>query len=367
MTRVIVKQSSYDYKELRADVFEVLSSLDSGLITKGSRVLIKPNLLTAAKEGQAVTTHPLVVKAVAEYVISKGGIARVSDSPPLGSFEKIITACGLKEALAGMPVTVGEFRESRKAASGGKFKNLEIASDALQAEIMINLPKLKTHSQMVLTLAVKNLFGSVVGMKKAEWHLRVGDNRELFAEMLVAVYRALLPAINLLDGILAMEGDGPGTGGTPRRLGVLLGSDDALSLDMAACRMVGLDPFDLPTNKAARDMGLVKEYEVSGPLPEVRDFALPPASEILFGPKFTHKFMRRHLTSRPASVKDLCKLCNECVRMCPAGALKGGRRELEFDYDKCIRCYCCVEVCPHGAMKKEVPILRRAVKPFLRK
>lgn len=367
MARVIVRQSSYDYKELRPNVFELLSSLDSGLIGKGSRVLIKPNLLTAAKEEQAVTTHPLVVKAAVEYVISKGGNVQVSDSPPLGSFDKIITACGLKEALKGMPVSVGEFRASRKAASHGRFKNLEIASDALDAEIIINLPKLKTHSQMVLTLAVKNLFGSVVGMKKAEWHLRVGDKRELFAEMLVAVYRSLLPAINLLDGILAMEGDGPGTGGTPRRLGVLLGSDDALSLDIAACRMVGLDPFELPTNRAAREMGLIKEYEVLGPLPEVRDFAFPPPSDILFGPKFTHKFMRRHLTTRPSSVKDICKLCGECVRMCPAGALKGGRRELEFDYDKCIRCYCCIEVCPHGAMKKEVPVLRKAVKPFLRK
>jgi ferredoxin len=114
-------------------------------------------------------------------------------------------------------------------------------------------------------------------------------------------------------------------------------------------------------------MGLLKGYEVSGPMPAVRDFAFPPASDILFGPRFTHKFMRRHLTTRPASLKDVCKLCNECVRMCPAGALKRGRRELEFDYEKCIRCYCCLEVCPHGAMKKEVPILRRAVKPFLKR
>jgi uncharacterized protein (DUF362 family)/Pyruvate/2-oxoacid:ferredoxin oxidoreductase delta subunit len=371
--RVIIKTSSYDYEMLRSDVFEILSSLDRGdrgdrgLIRQGSRVLVKPNLLTASRQEQAITTHPLIVKAVAEYVLSKGGKVQVSDSPPMGSFERIITACGLKEALSGMPVEVKEFKDSREVQGKGRFKTIEVASDALDADVIINLPKLKTHSQMVLTLAVKNLFGCVVGMKKPEWHYRVGENREIFAELLLTVYRALVPAINLMDGVLAMEGDGPGTGGTPRKTGILMGSDSAVSLDMAVCRMVGLDPFGLPTNNAARDMGLVNDYEVSGALPAIRDFAFPPASDLLFGPRFTRKFMRRHLTTRPASLNDVCKLCNECVQMCPAGALKRGRKGLEFDYEKCIRCYCCLEVCPHGAMKKEVPILRRAVRPFVKR
>jgi uncharacterized protein (DUF362 family)/Pyruvate/2-oxoacid:ferredoxin oxidoreductase delta subunit len=362
----MAKGSSYEYGRLRQDVFEMLESLDGGLISRGTRVLIKPNLLTSARPEQAVTTHPLLIRAAAEYAISRGAEVQVSDSATLTSFEKKAKDCGVVDALRGMPVVLRELRASRAVSGEGKFRRLELAEDALDADVIINLPKLKSHSQMVLTLAVKNLFGCVAGMKKPEWHYRVGENQSLFAELLVTIYRALRPSINIIDGILAMEGDGPGTGGTPRRLGVLAGSDDALALDIALCRMLGMEPMDLPTNRAAAEMGVETgmDWEVEGELPAVRDFVLPATSDLLFGPRLSHGFVRRHLTSRPSTDDELCRLCGECEKVCPARAVKRRGRHLRFDYEKCIRCYCCLEVCPHGAMKKEVPLLRRAINVF---
>ena len=364
MALVLVKESRYEYPRLKEDVFSLLSDLDEGLLQKGSTVLIKPNFLAAAPPDKAVTTHPLLIRAAAEYALEKGARVTVGDSSPLGSFEKIITKCGAKEALRGLPVNLEELTQSRAIAAGGKFPTLELSARALDADVIVSLPKLKTHAQMTLTLAVKNFFGCVVGMRKPEWHFRLGENKDLFAELLVTVYRSLGPSISLMDGILAMEGDGPGTGGSPRHLGLLIASTDAVALDMAVCRMLGMDPSSLPTNAAAQRLGARTEAEIIGELKDIENFAIPETSDLLFGPSFARDFLRRHITSRPQSMDDACKLCNECLEVCPADAITNPGGGLDFDYEKCIRCYCCLEVCPHGAMEKRDTILKRIVKRY---
>jgi ferredoxin len=251
-----------------------------------------------------------------------------------------------------------------RTATGEKFREVELSEEALGADAIINLPKLKTHSQMDLTLAVKNFFGCVVGLSKGEWHMRVGENRELFAELLVSIYKAMPPSVSLIDGILSLEGDGPGTGGTPRSLGVLIGSRNAPALDEVVCRMIGYEPSALLTNKAARSMGLTAEFTVEGALPDVKGFIVPRAESAMFGPGFMKGLLRHHLTVRPECVDETCELCEECIRMCPADALDMEDTKLRFDYDLCIRCYCCLEVCPHGALKKRDPLLRRIIKKF---
>ncbi len=367
MSIVIVKESSYDYKRLRGDVFDILSQIEKGAIKNSTKVLIKPNLLTSAREGHAITTHPLVIKAVTEYIIEKGAIPQISDSPATGSFNKIIKECGIEDVLKGVSVEIKEFKSSRKILHNGKFNSLEIADDALQADVIINLPKLKTHSQMGLTLAVKNLFGCVVGLRKPEWHYRVGENRELFAELLLTIFKYLKPSINLLDGILAMEGDGPGTGGTPRYIGLLIGSDDALPIDYTVCNMIGLKPLSLITNKVGKEMGLLNNFTVIGSLKRVSNFSIPAPTDLLFGPRFAQKFIRQNITNRPKSIDDICKLCNECVNICPAKAIDNKGDKLDFDYDQCIRCYCCLEVCPHGAMKIHEPFVGKSVKKLFKR
>jgi uncharacterized protein (DUF362 family)/Pyruvate/2-oxoacid:ferredoxin oxidoreductase delta subunit len=352
MQKVIVRKASYDYETLRTVIFDIMDGLDNGQISKGRRVLIKPNLLAPATPEGAMLTHPLVIKAVAEYVHDKGGRIQVSDSPAMGSFEKVLKESGIAKALGDIPVDFREFKNSREVKVGEPFKKIEIAEDALDADVLINIPKLKTHSQMLLTLGVKNLFGCIVGLRKPEWHLRAGVEKERFAQLLVQIYKTIRPSITIMDGILAMEGEGPGKSGTPRKLGLIMGSTDALAMDIAVTEMLGLKPETLFTNKAATDMGLAPgDIKTDGEMLVVKNFALPVIGPVIFGPPALHGFMRRHFIQRPDVDNRLCKHCGECWKYCPAKAITPSEKEIAFDYDRCIRCFCCVEVCPHGALR----------------
>ena len=310
-----------------------------------------------------MTTHPMIVKAVVEYVLDHGGLPQVSDSSAMGTFDKVMRDSGLAEELQGLAVDCRPFTESIFVTTGPPFKKIEIAADAMNADIVINLPKLKTHTQMLLTLGVKNMFGCIVGMRKPEWHFRTGIDRDKFAGLLVSIYAAVKPAITVLDGILAMEGQGPGKGGRPRELDIVMASDDAVALDMMVCRVFGIGEDELLTNRAAATMGLMpEEIVLDGELPVVTDLQFPAMSPLVFGPKRLHGFMRKHLVQRPVCNTSLCKQCGECWRYCPAKAIEPEIKGLKFDYGKCIRCYCCIEVCPYGALSARETMLGKAVR-----
>ncbi len=368
MSKLIVKKAAYHYETLKPQVFEIMDVLGGAGIKGRSRVLIKPNLLSAAKPGDAVLTHFMLVKAVAEYVLEKGAVPLVSDSPALGSFNKILKVSGIRDALAGMNTECREFRESLPVDIGPPFGVIELARDAVEAEMIINLPKLKTHAQMLLTLGVKNMFGCVVGFRKPEWHMKMGDNREMFARFLVSIYERLKPSVTILDGILAMEGEGPGKRGIPRRLDLIIAGRDAFAIDASVCRMFGLKPDMLPTLKAAKDLGIFDGApEIEGTLPEIRDFQLPAASPLIFGPRIMHGFARRHLLQRPVCERSVCLMCGKCREFCPAGAIEDNDGEtVSFDYDRCIRCFCCMEVCPHGAVHLAEPLAGRMLRRLKR-
>lgn len=368
MPPVTVKSGlTYDYGQVRDFVFGALDACGCGGISRTSRVVIKPNLLAPAPPGKAMLTHPMVVRAAAEYVISKGAVPQISDSPAMGTFERVLKESGISGALAGMPVEFREFRESVTVETGEPFKKLELAADAVRADFLINLPKLKTHQQMLLTLGVKNLFGCVVGLKKPEWHFRAGTDRELFAKLLVQIWAALRPSATILDGVLAMEGQGPGKSGTPRELGVMMASPDAAALDIAVCRMLGIAPERLFTNGHALRDGLVSgEVAIHGEMPLIKDFRLPDITPLVFGPRALHGIIRGHFVQRPEA-GSACLQCGECWKYCPAGAITKGKKKVEFDYDKCIRCYCCIEVCPHAALKAKETLPGKIARRFIEK
>ena len=362
-SRVIIKKSSYDYSELKPVIFSIMDSLCPNMIRPGSWVVLKPNLLAPALPDKAIVTHPLVVKSIAEYALNKGAKVQISDSQAMGTFEKVLKESGLREELKGLDVEFKEFKQSVKIDVGGPFKAIEIAEDAINADVLINLPKLKTHVQMLMTLGVKNLFGCIVGMKKPEWHFRTGVNREMFAELLIRIHNAVNPSITILDGILAMEGEGPGRSGVPREAGVVAGSSNAIALDITICRLLGLDSFGVLTNKAAKALGHVPDdIEVQGEMPVIKDFKFPGITPLVFGPKKLHGLMRRHLVQRPVAGDAACRLCGECWKYCPAKAISAGKKSVHFDYEKCIRCYCCIEVCPHGALKTAEPFAGRIIR-----
>lgn len=367
MSKVFIRKSEYNYKTLRPVFFEIMDRTAGNMIQKNSRVVIKPNLLAPSLPEKAIVTHPLIIKAAVEYVLDKEARPVISDSSAIGSFEKIIKESGIRTALEGLKVEYSEFKTSVAVDVGKPFNEIEIAGDAVNADFLINLPKLKTHAQMLLTLGIKNLFGCIVGMKKPEWHFRTGVDREMFARLLVKIYKAVNPSITIMDGILAMQGEGPGKGGEPRHIGVILGSRDTPAVDIAICNMLGISPDSVLTNKSAIEQGLAaEEITFDGDLPEVKDFKLPEIVPLVFGPKRFHGFMRRHLVQRPVCNDSFCKLCGECWNYCPAKAITHDKKKIHFNYEKCIRCYCCIEVCPHGALSAHETLTGKTARRLLK-
>ncbi|MBN1475093.1 MAG: DUF362 domain-containing protein [Syntrophaceae bacterium] len=350
MADVLVRKASYNYHELKSIIFEMIEALAGEKIKSGGRVLIKPNFLSAASPENAILTHPLVIKAAVEYVLEKGARPQVSDSPAIGSFARIIKMNKIDEALAGLDVSCSPLKNTMLIDIGKPYGKIEVARDAVEADVIINLPKLKTHTQMLLTLAVKNMFGCIVGFKKSQWHMRAGSDIDAFARLLIAIHQTVKPTVSILDGILALEGEGPGKGGKPRQIGVLMGSDDSFALDMAVCQMLGISYASAPILKNAEAMGLLPAFKVTGDMPLVTDFQLPPSSGIIFGPRFLHNFMRRHTMALPVCDASLCAMCSQCWTLCPAKAIEPLAEKIKFDYKKCIRCYCCIEICPYGAL-----------------
>jgi uncharacterized protein (DUF362 family)/Pyruvate/2-oxoacid:ferredoxin oxidoreductase delta subunit len=360
MSRVIVRQATYEDAVLRPLIFELMDKMGGAEIRRESSVLIKPNLLSPAKPIHAVLTHPAVVRFVAEYVLDKGARPTLADSPAIGSFETILQMSGIRDALRGLDIECRPFRNSVKVDVGEPFGEIDIAAEAVESDVIINLPKLKTHSQMLLTLAVKNLFGCIVGYRKAEWHMRAGEDRPAFARLLVRIGRTIRPSFTVLDGILAMEGEGPGRRGLPKRLDILMAGGDPFAVDLAVCRMIGVDPSQLPLLKAAAADGPLAAPEIDGTLPEIRGFRLPRLVPLVYGPPFLRGFLRRQLLQRPVRDGALCRMCGECGKICPAGAVTpDGEERLRFDYGRCIRCYCCIEICPQGALRTAETIAGR--------
>ncbi|MEN6466575.1 MAG: DUF362 domain-containing protein [Syntrophaceae bacterium] len=370
MNKVLIRKTGYDYNSLRPAVFSIMDALGGDQIGKYSQVLIKPNFLTAATPDEAVLTHPAVIRAAVEYVLEKGARALVADSPAVGSFNKLLRDNGVTEALAGLDVECRPFKNTVLHDIGHPFGKIEIAKEVFDADFIINLPKLKTHNSMLLTLGVKNTFGCIVGLRKPEWHLRTGVETERFAELLVRIHKAVNPFITVLDGILAMEGEGPGKSGKPRQLGILMGSNNAFALDRVVCTMLGVRPEALFTCNAASRLGFLAEetaVDAEGQLPRVEGFELPEIIPLVFGPRPFHGLIRKYLVRKPAVDMKRCIMCGQCREYCPAHAITELQKNLRFDAAKCIRCYCCLEVCPRGAIFSKGALAARAVDMYLKK
>lgn len=361
---VLIRNGRYESDDLETTLHEMLTGVGGDRIEPGMQVLIKPNLLMPASPDSAILTHPRVVRSAATYVLERGAQVILSDSPAVGSFQRILRKGGFREALADLDVTWREFRSTVPVDIGRPFGRIDMAREALSADMVINLAKLKTHAQMLLTLGVKNMFGCIVGMEKPRWHLRSGVDRDRFAELLVRVYQAVNPAITLVDGILALEGQGPGRSGTPKKIGTLVAGTSAPAVDAAICRMIiGIPPDELATHRAANRLGLVNDaIEIGGDQPEVYPIHLPEVVQLTPGPAPIQRLMRKHLIQRPAPSEDACRLCGECSRYCPADAIIQKESALDFDYNRCIRCYCCVEICPHGALRAVEPTMGKALR-----
>lgn len=350
-----------DYRPER--VREALSALLAPLggmaafVAPGQRVLVKPNMLAGKPPERAVTTHPEIVRQVILLAREAGGIVSVGDSPGIGAPLAVARKCGILQVIEESGATFAPFLQAETVTIGAAPGwRLEIARPILEAEVIINLPKLKTHQMMGYTGAVKNMYGAVAGLHKLNLHLQAGDDPLRFAGLLLDLAERFPPALSILDGVVGMEGNGPGSG-DPVAIGALLASPQALALDTAATALVGLSERQVWTQKVARQGGRpgsrIEELEVLGR--RLAEFSLPhfrPARSTAIGfglPRPLQRRLRRSLTARP-EILAACVRCGDCVRHCPPQAMSLTRRGVVIDERACIRCFCCQELCPCRAI-----------------
>ncbi|NTV49823.1 MAG: DUF362 domain-containing protein [Geobacteraceae bacterium] len=366
----IATTDGYELISLRKAVIKLLEPIGgiSAFISSGERVLLKPNLLSAKEPDKAVTTHPAIVRVVAELVSEAGGIVLIGDSPGIGGFSRVAEKSGIYDAARDSGASLIEFKEGVDLQGNGTFRSIRLARAYYEADKIINLPKLKTHEMMTMTCAVKNLFGAVVGTEKAGWHLKAGRSQQLFARLLLEIYLLKKPVLNIVDAITAMEGNGPGSG-DPIKLGLLIAGANPVAVDVTAGRLAGIPAELLHIELEAISMGLpgaiMGDIILCGTpiesIPKIR-FKLPAGLDVQFGlPSFLTKALKSHLTSYPAADHEACVLCGICRDACPPGAITIQNSALSVDNARCIRCWCCRELCPLDAMQVRRGLLLRTL------
>ncbi|MBW4700176.1 MAG: DUF362 domain-containing protein [Aphanocapsa lilacina HA4352-LM1] len=240
-----------------AQLLEPLGGM-AAYVRPGDRVLLKPNLLTGARPAKACTTDPEIVRQVALLVRECGGKPFLGDSPAFGTGHGVAVANGLLPICEELAIPIVEFSSSRYRSAGETFEHLRLGKEAMEADVLINLPKVKSHMQLSVTLGVKNLFGCVPGKMKAWWHMEAGKDSLRFGKMLVETALTLQPDLTIIDGIVGHEGNGP-SGGEPRALGLLGASADVFAIDRVFCALLGVDPEQVPVLCAARALGVIPE------------------------------------------------------------------------------------------------------------
>jgi uncharacterized protein (DUF362 family)/NAD-dependent dihydropyrimidine dehydrogenase PreA subunit len=371
----IVPCASYDPALCRAaleDLIEKAGGLD--WVRPGMRIGIKANLVAAMGPEAAATTHPNLVKALVDIIKEHGAVPVVGDSPG-GVYNavflnRVYAASGMNGVGAELnrdfstrPVELPEARVCKTATVTGWL---------LDCDGIINFAKLKSHGMMGLSAAAKNLFGSVPGTMKPEYHFRFPNPAD-FADMLVDLDEFWKPRLHLVDAVVAMEGNGP-TAGSPRAVGCLLAGENPHRIDLLCAKLIGLDPGTVPTLRAAQARGLcpedLQELEIDGPWADfvTEDFeTIAERNGLQFqnlmgggrrGALFS-KFLTRTIAARPKVEKAACVGCRKCEQICPAKAITMKKKRPAVDRRACIRCFCCQEFCPKGAMKVRRPLLAR--------
>ncbi|MDD1668228.1 MAG: DUF362 domain-containing protein [Methanomicrobiales archaeon] len=373
----IARCRSYDLDEVRSAVAGSLGPLGGmdTFVAEGQRVLVKPNLLASRTPGEAVTTHPAVVRAVVEEVQRAGGEPVIGDSPGgrnIGSsYERLLRRTGMAGVAEATGCELVSFDDSVvevQAPEAKSFRRFTVAKAVTEADRVIVLPKLKTHQLTYYTGAVKIVYGYIPGLLKAEYHLHTGTDAETFSDLLLDLHGALPPTLAVMDAVVGMEGQGP-SNGNPREVGLILASGNCHALDMVACSIIGLDPMAVPTVRKAGERGIgpvdLAEVLVSGESLEavrIPPFEKPRTMLVARLPPAVVSAVGYLLGARPAIRRGRCVSCGKCAENCPAGAIRYVQGEVpSIRYRQCIRCYCCQELCPEGAVEVAYPWIRRVV------
>lgn len=411
----LVKCTSYEQQEVDEAVrlaIELLGGLEClKPLNRDSLLVLKPNLLAKSAPEKACTTHPAVFRAVGKALQDNGyNNLKYGDSPgnPMVKPEKVAAECGIKNAADELGIPIGQFEHGTEVdfPQGRVADGFVLCDEVLRADGIINICKMKTHQLERITGAVKNTFGCVYGANKAASHARFAT-AELFAKMMADLNCLVRPVLHVMDGVSAMEGNGPQSG-TPTPMNVILASTDPVALDSVFCHLVDLKPELVPTNIYGQEQGVgtyenvevitaegVMTPEQAAELYGNRSFNVQRSREFR-GALKPVRFLAPLLEKKPVVKKERCIGCGMCVDACPVEGKavmlrsadpygqgrhgkktagtggsgrsqncensqcgSGHRRLAEYDYSKCIKCYCCQEMCPEQAITVRKPLLAR--------
>jgi uncharacterized protein (DUF362 family)/Pyruvate/2-oxoacid:ferredoxin oxidoreductase delta subunit len=379
----IVQCTDYDDVE---DKLGALMDLMGGMgrfAKQGEKIVLKVNLLREARPAEAVCTHPSVVAAVGRLANETGAVPVIADSPGGGyrytrkTLDKLYHTSHMHQAANQAGITVNWDTTSRPVsyADGILTKHFDIITPVYEADAVFNLCKMKTHLFTVMTGAIKNIFGVIPGLSKTGYHAKLHDVQR-FAGMLLDLSQYVSPRLTIMDAVVAMEGDGPGAG-DPRSVGLLIGSENPLALDVAATEIMGLKRTENPVLMEAERRDLkpnrLEDIEVIGAdLAAVRvpDFKRTRVSAGSLGldrmpwyQRLLEPLFKDAFTVRPRVIWHRCIACGTCIEGCPMEAISFVDERASIDDDKCIRCYCCHEICPEEAIGLHSSWLYQLINP----
>jgi uncharacterized protein (DUF362 family) len=352
--RVAIVKIEGSIEEAVREAVGLLGGIEA-FVDPGASFLVKPNLFTVKSSEKGATTDPRIIMTLAEMIREAGAEPVVGECPATGSYarpEVVFDGLGIRKLCdeAGVEINMLDGEEPVRVDNpGGEIlQEVWFPRFALECAGIVNVPKLKTHVLTALTCAVKNLFGLQQGGTKANHHVRTGNESERFSRLLVDIYQAIKGQItlNVVDAVVAMEGEGPNTG-DPVNLGVIIAGGDAVAVDLVGTALMGWDPLEVGTNFIAAERGLgpssLEDVEIVGTL--ISEVAKP------FKKPQTHQDGQMFLDVRMpiACDPEKCTSCGICAEVCPGDAITVADIP-EFQDQKCIQCFCCIELCPNGAL-----------------
>lgn len=369
----VVRCKTYNVEAVKPALEEAVNAVNGlDFVKSGMKIIIKPNLVSFKKPDAAATTHPALLEALVEMLLARGAGVTIGDSPggphSLPLLNRVYAATGMDRLeKRGAKLNRNMNEKTVDFPEGKVLKNFTYTEYLDEADAIIDFCKLKSHGMLGMSAAVKNLFGTIPGLKKPEVHYKFQNDAE-FADMLVDLNEYFKPRLAICDAVVGMEGNGP-TAGTPRQIGAIIASKSTYYADVVGAELIGMNIDGLPTLQAAYERGFApassKNLRVYGDIRAltVDDFKAPPVRGLSFMRKgnVLHFISKAALEHKPTLKKRLCVGCGECARMCPAKAIEMKNKKPHINREKCIRCFCCQEFCPRAAMVAHRPLAAKVL------
>ena len=367
--------SDYQYNNVKKGLYKAIDGLGGihKFVQKKEKVLLKANLLMRAKYDDAVTTHPMIIRCLAEMLIKECEATVIIGDCPGGEFtEKVMRPIyqitGMEDAAKQTGAFLNwDFGETTLSHDDGLIlKKVRVANFMLSVDKVISIPKLKTHSMMTYTGAVKNMFGIVPGIAKAEYHMHMSEYNQ-FADILIDICKLGKPTLSVIDAIVSMEGNGP-SAGNKRNTELIIAAENPFHLDKYCCHIIGFSFIRVPTLARSIARGLTGQdlsdiLTVGDINVNFKPFCMPDSisNNYIKTNKFNQKYVDENIKARPVCDHNKCVKCLVCKNICPANAINFENNQIQFDLERCIRCYCCQELCKFKAIKIRRSYLLKAL------